>query len=47
LGAKTIELVHQNVHLESVRDDLETLVLDAEVLEGLLGTDDPKGSPRR
>jgi type I restriction enzyme R subunit len=43
LGAKTIELVHQNVHLEAVRDDLETLVLDAEVLEELLGTDDPEG----
>lgn len=37
LGAKTIELVHRNVHLETVRDDLETLVMDAEVLEGLLG----------
>ncbi len=41
LGAKTIELVHENVHLETVRDDLETLVLDAEVLEGLLDAKDP------
>lgn len=41
LGAKTIELVHENVHLESVRDDLDTLVLDAEVLEGLLDAKDP------
>lgn len=46
LGAKTIELVHQNVHLEAVRDDLETLVLDAEVLEELLGTDDPEGKSK-
>ncbi len=38
---KTIELVHENVHLEAVRDDLETLVMDAEVLEGLLGAKDP------
>jgi type I restriction enzyme R subunit len=36
LGAKTIELVHENVHIETVRDDLETLVMDADVLEGLL-----------
>ena len=36
LGAKTIELVHENVFLETVRDDLETLVMDAEVLEGIL-----------
>ncbi|WP_028570907.1 type I restriction endonuclease subunit R [Desulfonatronum lacustre] len=41
LGAKTIELVHQNVHLETVRDDLDTLVMDAEVLESLLNVDDP------
>lgn len=42
LGAKTIELVHENVHLEAVRDDLETLVMDAEVLEGILDTDQPE-----
>ena len=41
LGAKTIELVHENVHLETVRDDLDTLVMDAEVLEGLLDAKDP------
>lgn len=41
LGAKTIELVHENVHLETVRDDLETLVMDAEVLEGLLDAKEP------
>ncbi|MFO7873900.1 MAG: hypothetical protein R6U62_05410 [Bacteroidales bacterium] len=41
LGAKTIELVHENVHLEMVRDDLDTLVMDAEVLEGLLDAKDP------
>ena len=42
LGAKTIELVHENVHLETVRDDIETLVMDAEVLEGLLDAKDPE-----
>jgi type I restriction enzyme R subunit len=41
LGAKTIELIHQNTHLETVRDDLETLVMDAEVLESVLGSPDP------
>ena len=40
LGAKTIELVHANVHLETVRDDLDTLVMDAEILEGLLDAKD-------
>jgi len=41
LGAKTVELVHENVHLETVRDDLETLVMDAEVLEEFLNTREP------
>lgn len=40
LGAKTIKLVHENVHLETVRDDLETLIMDAEVLEGLIDDKD-------
>ena len=42
LGAKTVELINENVHIESVRDDLETLVLDAQVLEGILKDADPK-----
>lgn len=41
LGAKTIELVHENVHLETVRDDLDTLVMDAEVLDGILDAKEP------
>ena len=42
LGAKTIELIHQNVHVDAVRDDLETLVLDADLLEAVLSNPDPK-----
>lgn len=42
LGAKTIELIHDNTHLDTVRDDLETLVMDAEVLESILGAPDPE-----
>lgn len=41
LGAKTIELIHRNVHLESVRDDLETLILDPEILNEILKEADP------
>ncbi len=41
LGAKTIELIHKNVHVEAVQDDLETLVLDADLLEAVLGAPDP------
>ncbi len=36
LGAKTIDLIHKHVTVQAVRDDLETLVMDAAVLEDLL-----------
>lgn len=41
LGPKTIELIHENVHVDAVRDDLDTLVLDADLLEAVLGAPDP------
>jgi len=41
LGAKTIDLIHKNVHVDAMQDDLETLVLDADLLEAVLGTPDP------
>lgn len=40
LGAKTLELIHQHVHVDAVRDDLETLVLDADLLEAVLNGPD-------
>ncbi|MBI5818277.1 MAG: type I restriction endonuclease subunit R [Verrucomicrobia bacterium] len=36
LGAKTVELINENVHVEAVRDDLDTLVLDSKVLEEII-----------
>lgn len=41
LGAKTVELIHEHVHVDAVRDDLDTLVVDADLLEAILGTPDP------
>jgi type I restriction enzyme R subunit len=41
LGPKTIELIHKNIHVDTIRDDLDTLVLDADLLETVLGTADP------
>ena len=40
LGAKTIDLIHSNVTVQAVRDDLETLVMDADVIGELY--DDPE-----
>ncbi len=42
LGAKTIALIHDNVHVEAVRDDLDTLVMDADLLEAVLAADPRK-----
>lgn len=42
LGAKTIELIHQNVKVDAVRDDLETLVLDADMLDAVIRNGDPR-----
>jgi type I restriction enzyme R subunit len=41
LGAKTTKLIHDNVGVGAVHDDLETLVVDAELLEAVLGSPDP------
>jgi type I restriction enzyme R subunit len=46
LGAKTVELVHKHVHVDAVHDELETLVVDANLLETVLGTPDPKKKSR-
>jgi len=42
LGAKTLELIHQNIHVDAIRDDLDTLVMDADVLEELGALNEPK-----
>ncbi len=44
LGAKTIELIHQHTHLDSVSDDLEALILDADLIEAV---EDVKGRAKR
>jgi type I restriction enzyme R subunit len=46
LGAKTVELINANVHIESVRDDVDTLVMDAQVLEGILKDAQPEKKAR-
>jgi type I restriction enzyme R subunit len=46
LGAKTVDLIHQNVTVEAIHDDLDEIVLDAELLEAVLNTPDPRGKAR-
>lgn len=47
LGAKTVELINENVHVESVRDDVDTLVMDAQVLEEILKNTEPEKAARQ
>ena len=42
LGAKTLDLIHENIHVEAVRDDLDTLVVDAEFLESIVARQDTR-----
>jgi type I restriction enzyme R subunit len=44
LGAKTTELINEHVHVDTIRDDLDTIVLDADLLEDLLLEPDPKNA---
>ncbi|GIK44085.1 MAG: DEAD/DEAH box helicase [Chloroflexota bacterium] len=46
LGAKTVELIHQNVTVAAIHDDLDEIVLDAELLEAVLNTPDPRAKAR-
>lgn len=48
LGAKTIELVHENITVEKVHDDLEILRLDADIIDEYLeGRKDPGKAAKR
>ncbi len=47
LGPKTLDLINENVQPESLRDDLEALVLDAQVLEQVLSDLDREKRGRR
>lgn len=42
LGAKTTELIHQNIHVRGIHDDMEEFVLDAEVIDEILLNQDSK-----
>jgi type I restriction enzyme R subunit len=41
-GAKTLELIHKNIHIAQVNDGLETVVVNADVLEEFIKNKDPK-----
>lgn len=42
LGAQTMKLIHEHIHVEKINDDLEKVILDADVVEDLMKSKDPK-----
>lgn len=42
LGAKTTELIHKNIHVGKMHDDMEEFVMDAEVIDEILINKDPQ-----
>lgn len=42
LGAQTTALIHEHVHVEGIHDDMEEMVLDAEVIDELMMKRDPR-----
>lgn len=46
LGAQTTALIHEHIHVAGINHDLEEMVLDAEVIDGLMNKKNPKEAER-
>lgn len=42
LGAQTTNLIHEHVHIDGINHDMSEVVLDANVIDGLMSKKDPK-----
>jgi len=42
LGAKTSELIHKNIHVDGIVDEMKEYILDADVIDEIAGSGDPK-----
>ena len=42
LGAQTTKLIHENIHVEGIQDDMKEYVLDADVIDDIFNNPDPK-----
>jgi len=38
LGPKTLDIINENIHVDAIRDDLDTIVLDEEMIDELVKT---------
>lgn len=46
LGAQTTQLIHENIHVDGVSHDMETMELNAEVIDDLIQKKDPKDADK-
>ncbi len=42
LGAQTTALIHEHIHVSGINKDMDELILDAEVIDDLMNSKDPK-----
>ncbi len=42
LGEKTLQLIHKNIHADTILGDMEKVIVNADVLEEFVRTNDPK-----
>ncbi len=42
LGAQTTKMMHEHIHIDTINDDLEKVILDADLIEGLTQASDDK-----
>ena len=47
LGAKTTELIQQAIQVDAINDELETLMIDAELIEAILNSKDPENEGKK
>lgn len=46
IGAQTTSLIHEHIHVSGINNDMEEMVLDADVIENLMNKNNPKEAER-
>ncbi|MCC7302464.1 MAG: hypothetical protein IT233_07475 [Bacteroidia bacterium] len=46
LGAQTTKLIHEHIHVSGINQEMEEVILNAEVIDGLMNKKDPKEAER-
>ena len=42
MGAQTTKLIYENIHVSAIHDDMEEIILDADVIENIFNNPNPK-----